>query len=398
MRVRCTLKQSAEVAGRPTLRIVSTVGCLALCSFAGFSQAADDPPKSSNVPAFKITPADLPNEGALFVDHAPADRSGHLGHALVEYEEGKILAFYPNCAGDKGGLPWMGREWAGHNANGWMEYKRSEDGGRTWSRPAVLEYSKAVYDQKQGRSVFCEKAVRTPGGGVLLFNLECDISTNTDWSPIFTPTFLHSTDGGKSWGPPQKLGDAPARVFAAIVVDDTIFVLIRRQQDKVHLLYASTDDGRTFVERSRLPFQDRVYGALAVLGAGRLIAYVYNAADEQRLDYTISENGGASWSESATAFFAKKIRNPQIAAFKGGFVMHGRSGHVGRDTGDLGHLVLYVSTDGLSWDEGRYLCKKKAGHAAYSNNLLLNGGRRLLIQASYAYEHSKANVVHWWLE
>ena len=96
--------------------------------------------------------------------------------------------------------------------------------------------------------------------------------------------------------------------------------------------------------------------------------------------------------------FAKKIRNPQIAAFKGGFVMHGRSGHVGRDTGDLGHLVLYTSTDGRNWDEGRYLCKKKAGHAAYSNNLLITGGKRLLIQASYAYEHSKANVVHWWLE
>ena len=78
--------------------------------------------------------------------------------------------------------------------------------------------------------------------------------------------------------------------------------------------------------------------------------------------------------------------------------MHGRSGHVGRDTGDLGHLVLYTSTDGRNWDEGRYLCKKKAGHAAYSNNLLITGGKRLLIQASYAYEHSKANVVHWWLE
>ena len=64
----------------------------------------------------------------------------------------------------------------------------------------------------------------------------------------------------------------------------------------------------------------------------------------------------------------------------------------------LRHLVLYASKDGLNWDEGRYLRKKTAGNAAYSNNLLLGGGKRLLIQASHAYEHSKANVLHWWLE
>lgn len=60
--------------------------------------------------------------------------------------------------------------------------------------------------------------------------------------------------------------------------------------------------------------------------------------------------------------------------------------------------MLYTSKDGLNWDEGIYLRKKRAGNAAYSNNLLLSGGKRLLIQASHAYEHSKANVLHWWLE
>ena len=381
----------------PILSATILSGFVVLCA-VGLVRGQDAKQGAAELGAFKITPADPPNEGILFVDHTKANRSGHLGHALVECADGKILAFYPSCSGAKGGLRWMGPEWAGHNADGWMEYKRSEDGGQTWSKPSVLEYSKSVYDKKQGRSVFCEKAVRAPDGTLVLFNLECDISTNTDWNPTFTPTFLRSTDGGKSWGPAQKLGDVPARVFAAICVEDTIFVLNRHQKEKLHVLYTSTDNGQTFVKRSQLPFKDRVYGALAVLGNGHLIAYVYNAKDEQWLDYAISPDMGVSWGKPQTAFFAKKIRNPQIAAFKGGYVMHGRSGHLGRDNGELGHLVLYTSKDGLNWDEGRYLRKKTAANAAYSNNLLLDGGKRLLIQASHAYEHSKANVLHYWLE
>jgi hypothetical protein len=292
----------------------------------------------------------------------------------------------------------MGPEWAGHNADGWMEYRRSADGGRTWSEPAVLEYSKRAYDQRQGRSIFCEKAVLAADGTVVLFNLECDIATNTDWNPTFTPTVSRSGDGGETWSEPQELGNLPGRVFDALMVKGTILAFNHHRADRVHVLYASGDHGKSFAPRSRLPFHGRSYGTMEMLQDGRLIAYVYNPADEQRLEYVLSGDGGVSWGKPQTAFFAKKIRNPQIAAFKGGYVLHGRSGHVGTDRGDLGHLVLYTSPDGVNWDEGRYLCLKTAGAAAYSNNLLVDGGRRLLIQASHAYDRSKTNVLHWWLE
>lgn len=45
---------------------------------------------------YYITPSNLPNKGILFVDHAANNRSGHLGHALVQCENGDILAFYLN--------------------------------------------------------------------------------------------------------------------------------------------------------------------------------------------------------------------------------------------------------------------------------------------------------------
>ena len=82
--------------------------------------------------AYEVFPPNPPNDGILFVDHSQTGRSGHLGHALVEYEDGRLLAFYPNCSDDN----------KGHSAVGWMEYKRSVDGGKTWGEPIVLDYSK----------------------------------------------------------------------------------------------------------------------------------------------------------------------------------------------------------------------------------------------------------------
>lgn len=352
---------------------------------------------------FEIEPNDPPNDGILFVDHSQANRSGHLGHALVEHAPGKILAFYPNCSDVN----------EGHNGDGWMEYERSEDGGRTWSEPCPLAYSKRVYDQGAGRSVMCEKAVCTEDGTIVLFNLECGNlpETNWAWQPLAVPTFLRSTDGGLSWEPPTLMGNEPGRVWDALCTDGCIFALELCNDSRVHwygnqpehhyALYVSTDEGRSFSLRSVLPFEieGRGYGAMAFLHDGSLIAYVYNLADERRLDYVISCDGGHSWSGVQTAFMAKKIRNPQIAAFKNGFVLHGRSGNQGDR---WGHLVLYTSRDGIEWDTGRYLKMRKAGWGAYSNNLLVSGPspdapKRLLIQASHAYELSKTNIYHWWL-
>ena len=72
---------------------------------------------------FDVIPTGLPNNGILFADHQKENRTGHLGHALVEYAPGKILAFYPNCSAEDPELD-------GHSGYGWMEYKRSVDGGR----------------------------------------------------------------------------------------------------------------------------------------------------------------------------------------------------------------------------------------------------------------------------
>lgn len=43
---------------------------------------------------YYITPSNLPNKGILFVDHAANNRSGHLGHALVQCKRQIFLRIF----------------------------------------------------------------------------------------------------------------------------------------------------------------------------------------------------------------------------------------------------------------------------------------------------------------
>ena len=130
---------------------------------------------------------------------------------------------------------------------------------------------------------------------------------------------------------------------------------------------------------------------------------IYNVNDEYNADYLVSDDGGRTWSDVKTAHFAKKLRNPQMASVNGCYFMHGRSGSKAKKGEEKGHMVLYSSRDGLTWDDGVYLRMREAGLGAYSNSIEVgsmkpDNRRRLLIQASHAYEDHKTNVLHWWID
>ena len=379
---------------RAWLNRIVRAGGLAL---GGLSRAEELEPTAAC--SYRLNPENPPNDGILFIDHSKAGRSGHLGHALVEYAPGKILAFYPNCSDDN----------KGHSAVGWMEYKRSEDGGKTWGEQSILTYTKNLLGRKL--SAFAEKAVLTDQGDIVVFFLVCDISTDTVWSHFQKPHYVISSDQGRTWSEPFELGDKRGRVYDARYFDGEILALnfangndinfLGNKQEHVYELYVSRNGGRTFAKRSVLPFDTlgRSYGTMGMLDSGKLVAYIYNRNAERESDYVLSDDGGRTWYEPKTAHFAKKIRNPQLISMEGCYFLHGRSGSLGEEKG---HMVLYSSRDGLSWDEGVYLRKREAGLGAYSNSIVVGSNdpdtpNRLLIQASHAYELNKTNVLHWWL-
>ena len=339
-----------------------------------------------------------PEGGILFVDHQKNDRSGHFGHAMVQCANGDVLCFYPNCNNDV----------EGHSGRGWMEYQRSTDGGLTFAPAQPLPYSQTLYDLNIGTTSMNEKAVCTPKGTVLLFNIICDVSTSAVWEPYLRPTYLRSTDNGYTWEQAKIFCDWRGRIYDVQIMNEKIYVLMgcgwnTPEEENCFRLYVSEDDGITFREHSKLPFEagtmKRFYGTMEQLQDGRLIIYTYNPEDENNLDYVVANPSLDGWSEVRHAYFARRIRNPQMISFKGSYFIFGRSGQLGKEE-DNGHVICYCSKDGINWDEGRYVIKRTAGIGAYSNTLRVTFGgvERVLYQTSHAYHLHQTNILHFWLD
>ncbi len=349
--------------------------------------------------SYRITPEGFPSHGRMFVNHEQNRRSGHLSHALVEYKPGHIMAFYSNCSGTR-------NKWApGHNGFGWLEYKISTNYGETWSEPTVFPYSwDALLNEPY--TVSCEKAVSTAENEIVAL---CIRNLNPNgWEPYLEPVVVRSTDGGQTWSDPVQLCDKRGRIYDALVRDGVIYVLMLANDDFLatkpehrYYIYESRDHGQSFTLRGELPGDTfhRAYGSMVLRNDGALVCYTYNDQDEFHMDYHVSRDFGVSWEESGTSFCAKRIRNPQVAKVRGGYLLHGRAGCM---TPELPmHFVLYTSVDGIHWDEGVYLYEDSGKTAYYSNNLVLDrpdGTQRVLIQASIPYSKGCVNIAHWLLE
>ena len=341
----------------------------------------------------------LPSEGTVFVDHSKKKRSGHLSHALVEYKKDCILSFYSNCSGTRPvKLP-------GHSGFGWLETRRSLDGGHTWSEPTVLEHSWHCF-LDEPYTVSCEFAVSTKDDEIVAFLTRME--NPNGWEPHGIPCFIRSFDGGHTWSEPTDLCERKGRIFDAIVIDGEIYVLMHandmffaKTPENIYYIYKSDDGGKTFAEYSSLPNHviGYSYGNLVYRDDGALICYRYLPDDEFNMPYDISYDKGKTWTEHGMSRCAKRIRNPQVVKVKGGYLLHGRSGLMSFDIPIA--FVLYTSKDGINWDEGEYLCEKTGNGAYYSNNHVFDqedGSQRVLIQASIPWGGPwQVNVNHWWL-
>ncbi len=358
-----------------------------------------------NSTRFSIVPANIPNGGILYVNHRASWRSGHGGNCLTECSDGDIISFYSNVSGELHG---------GHGVGGWSEYRRSCDGGQTWSKPLMLDYSRRVWEGDDIYSALVFGLTTAPNGTLIAYvcRFEKDL-----WVKKLPPAYLLTYDNGITWSEPRELDpdadveDASLTFDATFTHDGKVFAIFMPGAANYcpgpYAFYVSEDNGESFKGRSRLPFHhENYYVTGGVLESGDIIVYSYpyrenEEIDEQNIDYVITSDEGKTWSEVRKAHFPKRIRNPQLSEKIGDcYFLHGRSGSHGDDPGNF---VLYSSEDGINWDEGVVLKEKTPGGDCYSANTVVGkydpyAPNRLLIQSSVSYHGSRVNECHWWVE
>jgi len=339
------------------------------------------------------------SEPEIYVNNAARERSGHMSHALTEYAPGKVLAFNSNCSPRR-----FCGAWAGHSAYGWIEYRRSVDGGNTWGEVCELPFAKKAF-LDGNFTVSVEKAVTCEDGTIVAICLRNTPYHEVCCEPWLTPMYVRSRDGGQTWTGERELAPYRGRIYDAVCHRNVIYALefcndaevsfTGNLPEHIYRLFRSDDCGESFQEVGPVAIDGmgRGYGSMLFRPDGSLVVYAYNIDDEYHMDTAISTDEGRSWTRLPAGKVALGIRNPQTAILGGTYILHGRA------AGGKG-FVFYTSTDGILWDNG-YLFEAEKSKCYYSNNLLLRnpeGRERLLVQYSDTYRDACVNVMHLWLE
>jgi len=324
----------------------------------------------------------------LYVDNQARGRSGHMTHAMAEFAPNCFIDFNSNCSALRHD---------GHMPYGWVEYRVSRDGGRTYSQLKELAYSKESFLDGL-YSISVEKAVGCDDGSIVAFCLRNDALEPSFCEPWHTPTVIRSSDAGETWTEPVECIPYRGRIYDALYHKGVIYVYIFCNEhflgsapEHQYRLYKSYDNGLTFEETSVVPFDtlQRGYGSILFDGNDRLHAYTYIRSDESRIDHAVSDDFGRTWQVLEQCTVPLGLRNPQTALLDGVFLMHGRSA-------DTESFVFYTSEDGAHWDDGTRIATTVPCGQYYSNNLKLSDaqGHFLLVQYSESYEGSRVNVKH----
>lgn len=340
------------------------------------------------------------SEPEIFCDREKEGRSGHVGHGLSEIAPGKIIDFSPNTSAKRCG---------GHSGFGYMEYRFSEDYGKTFSAPRTFPFSWDAL--MEGLFIVgVEKVVTAPDGSITAFCVRGSTEREICYEPYLTPYYVRSEDGGETWGEPREFSPYRGRIYDAILKDGVIYVLQccgKEFLGEAYRFYKSTDCGKTFEEVSKLPIGDggkNGYGNLIENPDGSITAYLYNVEDQYNMDTVKTFDGGKTWKKPELSYVANKIRNPQVMILDGQYILHGRAGE---NEAGSGAFVFYTSADGMHWDEGTILVDGRPA-CFYSNNLVIacpDGKRRALVEYSENYRDplpgvwcGTCNQMHLWIE
>ena len=241
-----------------------------------------------------------------------------------------------------------------------LTYRRSDDGGRTWTAPVRVDGGRPAYrfgagDARvvaEGDAVFALWAL--PGKGPM------------GAGPLAT---ARSADGGRTWSPAASPSDGATfgRRFPALALSGGILhaVWLDRESNSKVLAARSIDGAKSWSKPAVLDPDacECCWNSALASGDGAVYA-LYRGKNPRDMDAVVSRDGGKTWSKPAAAgpfgwgFNGCPHAGGALAATKAGVAA---LVWTGKD--DKAGLYVFPSPDGRAWGRSVKLGGPGAKHA-----------------------------------
>jgi len=250
-----------------------------------------------------------------------------------------------------------------------VSYRRSDDGGKTWTAPERVDGGRPAYR-------FAAGDARVAAEGDSVYALWARPGKGPHGSGPLAAA--RSTDGGKTWAPAASPAEGKpyGRRFPALTISAGVLhaVWLDRENKSKVLASRSSDGARTWSAPVTLdPDACECCWNSALSGGDGALYALYRGRNPRDMDAVVSRDGGKTWSKPAAAGpFGWGFNGCPHA---GGALASTGSGvnalvWTGKD--DKAGLYSFPSQDGTTWDRSVKLAGAGAKHGdlAASGSLL----------------------------
>ncbi|UPT74574.1 MAG: glycoside hydrolase [Elusimicrobiota bacterium] len=240
-----------------------------------------------------------------------------------------------------------------------LNYRRSDDGGKTWTAPVRVDGGRPAYHFGAGEA-------RVAGDGSRVFALWARPGRGPHGSgPLAVAV---STDGGKTWtagASPAGAGSVGRRFPALVAADGAVHAFWLDRASNAKLLASRSTDGAKSWSKPVVVDEDVCECCWnAALAADGAVWVLYRDKDPRDMGAAVSRDGGRTWSKPARpgafgwGFDGCPHVGGALAPAKGGvaaLVWTGKSEDAG--------LYVFETANGADWKRAARLGGAGAKHA-----------------------------------